>query len=111
MNTEENWYEVNINKIISNNRVLNCLRAHDVYTVGELLEQTEYELMRMHNFSHVSFAKLKDDLAAHNLEIASVKKNVREIKWSCLSDEEILDMTPHLGLIRYFEAKLKEKNT
>jgi DNA-directed RNA polymerase alpha subunit len=111
MNEEKNWYEVNINRIIENGRIINALRAYDVYSVGELLEQTEYELMRMHNFSHRSFAKLKEALAAHNLEIASVKKKVREVQWNTLSDEEILDMTSQVGLIRYFEAKLKEKNT
>jgi hypothetical protein len=32
-------------------------------------------------------------------------------EWVGLTYEEIMEMTCHEGLIRYFEAKLKEKNT
>ena len=32
-------------------------------------------------------------------------------EWVGLTDEEIHELTCHVGLVRYFEAKLKEKNT
>jgi hypothetical protein len=53
---------------------------------------------------------LREALAQPQDHIRDVTKKVQG-KWVGLTHDEIMEMTCHESLIRYFEAKLKEKNT
>jgi DNA-directed RNA polymerase subunit alpha len=52
-------------------RTSNCLRREGITTVGELIQRTESDLMRIRNFGRKSLQEIKDKLAGMGLELAT----------------------------------------
>ncbi len=50
-------------------RTINCLKAHDVYIVKELLNLSEYDLRITPNLGRKSLDEIKDALAIHGLQL------------------------------------------
>jgi DNA-directed RNA polymerase subunit alpha len=53
-------------------RSCNCLKAENIYLVGDLVQRTETELLRTPNLGRRSLGEIKDALAARGLTLGSV---------------------------------------
>lgn len=58
-------------------RALNCLRAADIETVGDLINYSKRDLMRFRNFGKKSLIELEDFVESLGLEFS----NVNKISW------------------------------
>lgn len=47
----------------------NCLKAENVYTIGELLEKTEWDLLKIPNFGRKSLKEIKTVLGGRGLSL------------------------------------------
>lgn len=59
-------------------RALNCLKAAEVYTLGELAGFSKTELLKFRNFGRKSLSELEDLLKAHNLSFAEDEEKIKE---------------------------------
>jgi DNA-directed RNA polymerase subunit alpha len=68
-------------------RSANCLKAENIYYIGDLIQRTEVELLKTPNLGKKSLTEIKDILATHGLSLgmrlenwppASLKKEVKE---------------------------------
>ena len=50
-------------------RSANCLKAENIYYIGDLLQRTEVELMKTPNLGKKSLTEIKDVLGAHGLSL------------------------------------------
>ena len=50
-------------------RSTNCLKAENVYYIGDLVQRTETELMKTPNLGKKSLNEIKEALKAHDLEL------------------------------------------
>ena len=50
-------------------RALNCLKAHGIKTVGDLLQNTRWELMKVPNLGRKSLLEIEEVLAKWNLKL------------------------------------------
>jgi DNA-directed RNA polymerase subunit alpha len=50
-------------------RSANCLKAENVYYIGDLIQRTEVELLRTPNLGKKSLTEIKDVLASHGLSL------------------------------------------
>mgnify|MGYP006279493599 CR=1 FL=1 len=50
-------------------RTYNCLKAESIFTVGELVQRTELELLRMPNFGKKSLSEVKEVLQSYGLKL------------------------------------------
>jgi DNA-directed RNA polymerase subunit alpha len=56
-------------------RSANCLKAENVYYIGDLVQRTEMELMKTPNLGKKSLNEIKDALKAHDLELGMKLEN------------------------------------
>ena len=56
-------------------RSTNCLKAENVYYVGDLVQRTETELMKTPNLGKKSLNEIKEALKAHDLELGMSLEN------------------------------------
>lgn len=54
-------------------RLYNCLRWHDIKTIGDLINCTETDLMRMRNFGVQSLDEVKNLLERYGLTLKQTK--------------------------------------
>ncbi len=59
-------------------RALNCLKAAEVYTLGELAGFSKTELLKFRNFGRKSLSELEDLLKAHNLSFVEDEENLKD---------------------------------
>jgi DNA-directed RNA polymerase subunit alpha len=52
-------------------RSSNCLKAENIYLVGDLIQHTETELLRTPNLGRKSLTEIKDALAALGLTLGT----------------------------------------
>ena len=50
-------------------RTYNCLKAENIFTLGELVQRTETELLRTPNFGKKSLAEVKEVLQVYGLKL------------------------------------------
>lgn len=56
-------------------RSTNCLKAENIYFVGDLVQRTETELMKTPNFGKKSLTEISDVLAQHDLSLGMTLDN------------------------------------
>ncbi len=56
-------------------RSTNCLKAENIYFVGDLVQRTENELMKTPNFGKKSLTEIADVLAQHELSLGMTLEN------------------------------------
>ena len=56
-------------------RSANCLKAENVYYIGDLVQRSEMELMKTPNLGKKSLNEIKDALKAHDLELGMTLEN------------------------------------
>jgi len=56
-------------------RSANCLKAENVYYIGDLVQRTEMELMKTPNLGKKSLNEIKEALKAHDLELGMKLEN------------------------------------
>ena len=77
--------DMSIHKLDLTVRLYNSLKRSGIYTVGEVINQTEEEIMRLRSLGRKSFKELKEKLEEHGLSFANSsskdgisKSNVKE---------------------------------
>ena len=50
-------------------RSANCLKAENIYYIGDLVQRTEVELLKTPNLGKKSLTEIKDVLASHELSL------------------------------------------
>lgn len=61
-------------------RSANCLKSENIYYVGDLIQKSEFELLKMPNLGKKSLTEIKNVLLKHNLNLGSKIENWLEIK-------------------------------
>ncbi|HIH2763186.1 MAG TPA: DNA-directed RNA polymerase subunit alpha [Candidatus Azoamicus sp.] len=61
-------------------RSANCLKSENIYYIGDLIQKTEIELLKMPNLGKKSLTEIKNVLLKHNLNLGSKIENWSEIK-------------------------------
>ena len=61
-------------------RVANCLEKNKIYTVLQLVQMKEYELLELRNFSDTSLRQVEEVLKKHRLKLGMCRKNARSLK-------------------------------
>ena len=56
-------------------RSANCLKAENIYYIGDLIQRAEVELLRTPNLGKKSLTEIKDVLASHGLSLGIVLEN------------------------------------
>ncbi|MEW6611202.1 MAG: DNA-directed RNA polymerase subunit alpha [Pseudomonadota bacterium] len=56
-------------------RSANCLKAEDIYYIGDLVQKTEHELLKTPNLGKKSLTEIKDVLASHGLSLGMRLEN------------------------------------
>ncbi len=56
-------------------RSANCLKAENIYHIGDLVQRTEVELLRTPNLGKKSLTEIKDTLASHGLSLGMRLEN------------------------------------
>lgn len=56
-------------------RSANCLKAENIYFIGDLVQKTENDLLKTPNLGKKSLTEIKDVLAKHNLSLGRVVPN------------------------------------
>jgi len=56
-------------------RSANCLKAENIYYIGDLIQRTEVELLKMPNLGKKSLTEIKDILARHGLSLGMRLEN------------------------------------
>lgn len=56
-------------------RSANCLKAENIYYIGDLIQRTEFELLKTPNLGKKSLTEIKDVLAAHQLSLGMKLEN------------------------------------
>lgn len=56
-------------------RSANCLKAENIYYIGDLVQRTEVELLRTPNLGKKSLTEIKDTLASHGLSLGMRLEN------------------------------------
>lgn len=56
-------------------RSANCLKAENIYYIGDLIQRTEVELLKTPNLGRKSLTEIKDVLAAHGLSLGMKLEN------------------------------------
>jgi len=63
-------YAIKLSELSLSVRARNCLEAENITTVGELIEKTEADLLKMRNFGKTSLSEVKSKLADLGLSIS-----------------------------------------
>lgn len=63
--------EMSIHKLDLTVRLYNSLKRSNIYTVGQVVNQTEEEIMRLRSLGRKSFKELKEKLEEHGLSFAN----------------------------------------
>ena len=71
---EENILESFISNLGIGTRTTNCLYSHGIMLVGELMAQTEQDILRIKNLKDKSLQEIKTALAAVGLKLRERKK-------------------------------------
>ena len=50
-------------------RSANCLKAENIFYIGDLVQRTEFELLKTPNLGKKSLTEIKDVLASHQLSL------------------------------------------
>ena len=56
-------------------RSANCLKAENIFYIGDLVQRTEFELLKTPNLGKKSLTEIKDVLAAHELSLGMKLEN------------------------------------
>jgi DNA-directed RNA polymerase subunit alpha len=56
-------------------RSANCLKAENIYFIGDLIQKTEFELLKTPNLGKKSLTEIKDVLAQHGLSLGMKLEN------------------------------------
>jgi len=56
-------------------RAANCLKAENIYYIGDLIQRTEVELLKTPNLGKKSLTEIKDVLASHDLSLGMRLEN------------------------------------
>ncbi|MHB1515029.1 MAG: DNA-directed RNA polymerase subunit alpha [Acidiferrobacteraceae bacterium] len=56
-------------------RSLNCLKAENIFYIGDLVQKTEFELLKTPNLGKKSLTEIKDVLAQHQLSLGMKLEN------------------------------------
>ena len=56
-------------------RSANCLKAENIYYIGDLVQRSEIELLKTPNLGKKSLNEIKDILAAHGLSLNTKLEN------------------------------------
>ena len=56
-------------------RSTNCLRAEGIFLIGDLIQRSEYDLLKTPNLGKKSLNEIKDVLASRNLSLGMVLEN------------------------------------
>ncbi len=56
-------------------RSLNCLKAENVYYIGDLVQRTESDLLKTPNLGKKSLTEIRDALRAHSLDLGMTLEN------------------------------------
>jgi len=56
-------------------RAANCLKAENIYYIGDLIQRTEVELLKTPNLGKKSLTEIKDVLASHGLSLGMRLEN------------------------------------
>ena len=56
-------------------RSTNCLKAESIFLIGDLLQRTEFDLLKTPNLGKKSLNEIKDVLAAKGLSLGTTLEN------------------------------------
>ena len=56
-------------------RSTNCLRAEGIFLIGDLIQRSEFDLLKTPNLGKKSLNEIKDVLASRNLSLGMVLEN------------------------------------
>ena len=93
-------YQTPIEKLELSPRTLNCLKRSHISKVGEVLEMSDDELLKIRNFGEKSLAELKEKLAEHGVAdpsdsaVGSVPSILPEDLGELMGDEEVASDSP-----------------
>ncbi len=93
-------YQTPIEKLELSPRTLNCLKRSHISKVGEVLEMSDDELLKIRNFGEKSLAELKEKLAEHGVTdpsdsaVGSVPNILPEDLGELMGDDEVASDSP-----------------
>ena len=56
-------------------RATNCLKAENIFLIGDLIQRSEMDLLKTPNLGKKSLNEIKDELASRGLAMGTVLKN------------------------------------
>ncbi|MCI0750116.1 MAG: DNA-directed RNA polymerase subunit alpha, partial [Nevskiales bacterium] len=56
-------------------RSVNCLKAENIYFIGDLVQRTEADLLKTPNLGRKSLSEIRDALRTHNLDLGMTLEN------------------------------------
>ncbi len=74
-------------------RSANCLKAEDIFYIGDLVQKTEVELLKTPNLGRKSLTEIKDVLASHDLSLGIRLENWPPASLKRPSDSEAEETT------------------
>ena len=75
-------------------RSVNCLRAEQIYSIGDLIQRTEVELLKTRNFGKKSLVEIKDALASLGLAIGMQREESQHNQSNILPLNQTRDSMP-----------------
>ena len=75
-------------------RSLNCLRAEQIYSIGDLIQRTEVELLKTRNFGRKSLVEIKDVLASLGLALGMQREESQHNQSNMLPLNQTRDSMP-----------------
>ncbi|MFW6028308.1 MAG: DNA-directed RNA polymerase subunit alpha C-terminal domain-containing protein, partial [bacterium] len=70
-------------------RSANCLKAENIYYIGDLIQRTEMELLKTPNLGKKSLTEIKDVLAKQGLSLGQKLENWPPAELQNLSESKI----------------------
>lgn len=98
----DNRFKMKVDMLELSIRTGNCLKSANINYIGELVQKTESELMRMENFGRKSLNEIKEVLSNMDLSLGMTLNHVRQI---CL--HEVYEKLDELeNTVNHFNARL-----
>lgn len=80
--------DMSIHKLDLTVRLYNSLKRSGIYTVGQVVNQTEEEIMRLRSLGRKSFKELKEKLEEHGLSFANSSSKEKQLGKPAQEEEE-----------------------
>ena len=72
------WSFVSVDRLEFRRRSINCLKAKHIYSVADLIQHTEIDLLKTPTLGKKSLANIKDVLASRGLSLSPIRFSTRD---------------------------------